>query len=76
VHTREAILGAAHRAIDIDLTLRDIEILLLDKNTAQVAYISEAGNGDGRLPARRSSIWSKNSPGWQLRFHQGTPVPS
>jgi hypothetical protein len=73
MHTRDAVLGAVRRAIDITLPLRDFGIRLLDQNTAQITYISEAGSGDVR--ARRSSIWSRTSHGWQLRFHQGTPIP-
>ncbi|MFW3168615.1 DUF4440 domain-containing protein [Geodermatophilus sp. CPCC 206100] len=31
---------------------------------------------DGDRPSLRSSIWLRNGPaGWQLRFHQGTPLP-
>jgi hypothetical protein len=75
MYTRDAVLGAVHRAIDITLPLRDFGIRLLDENTAQITYISEAGSGDVRLRARRSSIWSRTSQGWQLRFHQGTPFP-
>jgi hypothetical protein len=75
LHTRDAVLGTARRAIDITLPLRDFGIRLLDENTAQITYISETGSRDDRLLARRSSIWSKTSQGWQLRFHQGTPIP-
>ena len=75
VYARNAVLATARRAIDIRLPLRDFEIRLLDENTAQISYISETGSGDDRLLARRSSIWSKTSCGWQLRFHQGTPIP-
>lgn len=75
MHTRDAVLGTARRTIDIILPLRDFGIRLLDENTAQITYISETGSGDDRLLARRSSIWSKTSRGWQLRFHQGTSIP-
>ena len=74
MHTRDAVLRTVRRAINNTLPLRDLEIRLLDENTAQITYISETGSGDGRLLARRSSIWSKTSRGWQLRFHQGPPI--
>jgi hypothetical protein len=74
MHTREAVLSAAHQVIGIVLPLRDLVIRLIDDNTAQVTYISETENARGRQLARRSSIWSKTSLGWQLRFHQGTPI--
>jgi hypothetical protein len=75
MYTRDAALGTARREIDVTLPLRDFEIRLLDENTAQITYISENASGNDRLRARRSSIWSKTSQGWQLRFHQGTPIP-
>jgi hypothetical protein len=74
MYTRDAVLGTARRAIDITLPLRDFGIRLLDEKTAQSTYISETGSGADRLLARRSSIWSKTPQGWQLRFHQGTPI--
>ena len=63
MHTRDAVLRTVRRAINNTLPLRDLEIRLLDENTAQITYISETGSGDGRLLARRSSIWSKTSRG-------------
>jgi hypothetical protein len=75
MRTREAVLSTTRHAIRIALPLRDLRIRLLDKNTAQITDISEAESADGgRSPARRSSIWFKTPLGWQLRFHQGTPV--
>lgn len=75
VHTRDAVLSAARHAIAAVLPLRELEIRPLDDNTAQVTYVSEFGTAGGRLLTRRSSIWSKTLKGWQLRFHQGTPIP-
>ena len=74
MHTRAAVLSTTHQVIGIVLPLRDLAIRLIDDNTAQVTYISETQNARGRQLARRSSIWSKTSQGWQLRFHQGTPI--
>ena len=75
MHTRDAVLGAPRRTIDGGLPLRDFKIRLLDENTAQITYISETESRNHRLRALRSSIWSRTSRGWQLRFHQGTPIP-
>lgn len=74
-HTRAAVLSAPRHAIGIVLPLRQLGFRLLDETTAQVTYISETETADGRLLARRSSIWSKTLQGWRLRFHQGTPIP-
>ena len=75
MHTRDAVVSAARHVIGIVLPLRELGIRLLDENTAQITYISETESAAGRLLARRSSIWSKTSQGWKLRFHQGTPIP-
>ena len=75
-HTREAVLSATPHVIGITLPLRDLQIRLLDVNTAHVTYMSETHDSGGHLYARRSSIWSRTSNGWQLRFHQGTPISS
>jgi hypothetical protein len=76
MHTREAVLGATRHTIGAVLPLRELRIRLIDENTAQITYLSETESAEGgRLLARRSSIWSRTSLGWRLRFHQGTPVP-
>ncbi len=75
MHTRDAVLSAAPQLIAAVLPLRELEIRLLDDNTAQLTYSSESASAAGRVLARRSSIWSRTSRGWQLRFHQGTPIP-
>jgi hypothetical protein len=75
MHTRDAVLSATRHAIGAVLPLRELQIRLLDENTAQITYVSDTESTDGgRLLARRSSIWSRTLLGWQLRFHQGTPV--
>ena len=76
MHPRDAVLSATRQMIGIVLPLRELAVRLLDENTAQVTCISETENEGGRLLTRRSSIWSKASKGWQLRFHQGTAIPT
>lgn len=76
MHSRDAVLNSARKVIGIVLPLRELAVRRLDENTAQVTYISETENADGRLVSRRSSIWFKTPQGWQLRFHQGTPIPT
>jgi len=55
------------------LPLPDFQVRLLAENVAQVTYNS-AVTYDGIVErGRRSSIWTRGSDGWTLRFHQGTP---
>lgn len=75
MHTRDAVLSVAPHVIGIVLPLRELRVRLLDENTAHITYISETHGAGGHLRARRSSIWCRSSRGWELRFHQGTPIP-
>jgi hypothetical protein len=54
----------------------DFEVRLLSKDLAQVLYkakLRKAGEMQTKL-SLRSSLWQLNSLGWQMVFHQGTPV--
>ena len=73
IHTREACLALESQPIDIVLPLPDFEIRVLADGVVQITYTSLV-TYDGRLErGRRSSIWSRASGRWRLRFHQGTP---
>ena len=72
-YTREQILAAPRDAIHAVIPLPNLTARLIDENTAQVTYDS-AATYDGVVEyAHRSSIWSRTSHGWEMRFHQGTP---
>ncbi|MHB1308684.1 MAG: nuclear transport factor 2 family protein [Limisphaerales bacterium] len=73
IYCREDSLAVSPQPIDAVFPLPDFEARLLHPDVAQVTYNS-AVRYDGVLQrARRSSIWSRTSGGWILRFHQGTP---
>jgi hypothetical protein len=73
VYQRQDTLAAPRQAIAAILPLPEFQVRLLDEKIAQVTYNS-AVTYDGVVEyARRSSIWSRTSRGWVLRFHQGTP---
>jgi len=46
---------------------------VLDENTVQLTYDSEAVYDGVVEHAHRSSLWSRGPSGWVMRFHQGTP---
>lgn len=58
------------------LSLPDFKVRLLDPDVSQATYISIVTYEHGEERTRRSSIWSRTRDGWQLRFHQGTAIPS
>ena len=75
-YTRERILTfppADQQVIDANLPLKDFEAHSIEEGVVLVTYISER-MVDRLEISNRSSLWVRTSAGWQLRFHQGTPV--
>lgn len=73
VYKRQDTLAAARQTIDAVFPLPEFQVRLLNENIAQITYNSEV-KYDGVIEyARRSSIWSRTTSGWIIRFHQGTP---
>jgi len=73
VYRRVDTLAVPRQPIEAVLPLPDFDARLLTEDMAQVTYNS-AVTYDGVLQkGRRSSIWSRASNGWVIRFHQGTP---
>src|SRR5215813_431949 len=53
------------------------EVVVLGDGVVLLTYVSEHVDAEGN-PHRqtlRSSIWVRTPVDWQMRFHQGTPVP-
>jgi hypothetical protein len=73
IYQRNDTLAAERQKIEAVIPLPDFQVRLLNESIAQVTYNS-AVTYDGVVEyARRSSIWSRTTSGWVLRFHQGTP---
>ena len=62
------------REIKAALPLKDFSARHLSEEIVQITYISEVEHDGGMERTNRSSIWSRTTDGWVLRFHQGTPV--
>lgn len=73
IYTRAEVLAALPQDINATLPLKNFAIHHIDKNVVLITYVSQVNNGE-ILIGNRSSLWSKTAKGWQLRFHQGTPV--
>ena len=76
VYRRADILAVPAQPIDARLPLREFHARLLDSDVVQVTYVSVVTYEGVEEIAKRSSIWTRNAHGWQLRFHQGTAVPT
>jgi hypothetical protein len=73
LYSREDAIVTESRPIDAVLPFPDFRVRLLGDNVVQVMYTSLVMREGAPEYARRSSLWSKSSVGWVLRFHQGTP---
>ena len=74
-YTRDEMLFDPAQAQDIDATLHDFTEHPLSDTITLCTYISEVRYPEGTERANRASIWDRSSGRWQLRFHQGTPLP-
>ncbi len=55
----------------------DFRLAVLADDCALLTYRSSHRQADGStsLPTWRSSVWLCRNSRWQLRYHQGTPMP-
>jgi len=76
IYRLEDALSIERQEIPAKLPLPNLEIRLVHPDVALVTYESDVAYPSGRERARRSSLWTRTSGGWLLRFHQGTPIPT
>lgn len=75
VYRRAEALSVEPQEIPAKLPLPNLEIRLIHPDVALITYESDVAYRSGRERARRSSLWTRTHSGWQIRFHQGTPIP-
>jgi len=74
IYLREDTLGIESQPIDARLPLKNFHARLLTPDVVLVTYISAVTFDGIEEVGNRSSVWTRTENGWQLRFHQGTPV--
>ena len=72
IYSRSDCLEIERQPIIAKLPFEKFCLHRVSKSTVLVTYISEVMYGSVQR-ANRSSLWVKDSEGWKLRFHQGTP---
>lgn len=73
VWTRESTLNLLSSETYTPPTVEDFLCLRLGADVVQVTYRAVRRNGRGeRITTLRSSIWTRESGVWKIRFHQGT----
>lgn len=73
IYQREDTLAIQPQEIKAKFPFKNFSVHLITQDVVLVTYISEVEYEKIEI-GNRSSIWSKTEEGWQLRFHQGTPV--
>jgi len=73
IYTRAETIRTLYVKIRCKFPLKNFGIHPLDDHVVLATYVSEVLDEEWEF-ANRSSIWSKTPSGWQIRFHQGTPV--
>ncbi|MFT4198201.1 MAG: DUF4440 domain-containing protein [Pseudoxanthomonas sp.] len=53
----------------------EFEAVMLAPDLVQLRYVSTLQCGGTLRRARRSSLWQRDTTGWRMLFHQGTPIP-
>lgn len=74
VHSRDNTLGNPVSELDVTLPHEHYQLELIDEDVALVRYVSHDTSAGVHRHAHRTSIWLNTNDGWQLRFHQGTPL--
>lgn len=73
IWNKEQCLATTPQTILAVVPLPEFQARLIHPDVAQVTYNSVVTYGGIVQHSRRSSLWTRTSSGWQLRFHQGTP---
>ncbi len=73
IYTREEALAAPSHEINAQLPLKNFKVHPVTNDIVLVTYVSEV-QSDTLEVTNRSSLWMRTRNGWQLQFHQGTPV--
>ncbi|HEX9848660.1 MAG TPA: DUF952 domain-containing protein [Acidimicrobiia bacterium] len=73
-HSRLDTMDTPQRPFHAQLPLVGFRQASLTPDVALVNYLSRVLYENVEERARRTSVWVNTAAGWQLRFHQGTPV--
>jgi len=77
IYVKQDVLDASGQLPDVFTPLDDFALQTATADSALVTYRSTIRAGDGAVyEALRSSLWVLRDGRWQIRFHQGTPVPA
>jgi hypothetical protein len=73
IHNREATLSVEPWLIKVELPLPGSKARRLAADVVQITYDSVVEKDEIVQHRHRSSIWTRSTAGWVIRFHQDTP---
>ena len=76
VYSRQVAIDVQRMGIPARLPLPHFEVRGVAPGVALATYRSDVAYPTGRELANRASLWLHADGRWQLRFHQGTAIPS
>lgn len=77
VWTKMDIVTAMGDEESVVRVIGDFDVRHLASNVLLATYLCHHASPSGLGPSsRRSSIWREGPDGWQMVFHQGTPLPT
>ena len=77
IWSRASILDRLPTETKFSAVITNFEARLLAPDVALVTYEAEISNeAVSNARSLRASVWIRSGGPWQMRFHQGTPIPS
>lgn len=73
-YTKKDTLENLPKESEVSFSVIDFEVKELSPNIVLATYRTLKEAIGDRIQANRSSIWRKTGGGWQMVFHQGTPI--
>lgn len=70
VWRKREIIDALKVEVFVERIISDFALTLISEDAALVTYTCTSA----RYKSLRSSVWRRTAEGWQLFFHQGTPM--
>ena len=67
-------LAQEQAGADVELSLQNFRAHPLESGLVQVRYQSRRRTVNGDRIAERTSLWRREGTGWQMIYHQGTPI--
>jgi len=75
IYNKEQVIDALMNEGTKTVSVSFSDIKLLSPEAALITYTTEIiKDKNERIFALRSSVWIKTGEGWQILFHQGTPL--